>query len=241
MTKSNRGVLFYFNRWIARIITSRHTFVPQAERPVPAVYLVHHQNTKGPLVTMAWLPFPLRPWVLGVFCSHRNCFRQYYDYTFTKRFGMSKVRAAILAFPLSYYIAALMHSMRAIPVFRESKSIVITFRSSIEALVKGESILISPDIEYDSTNPMIGEMYQGFFDLEKYYFKQTGQHLAFIPLHINAQEKCIYAGQAVYFQSDNHFKQEKSEAYQRLKDEFLRLANVDGTLDTVQVQSSVTQ
>ena len=104
--------------------------------------------------------------------------------------------------------------------------IVTTFQQSMVALIDGESLLISPDVDYDSEDPDMGEMHEGFLDLEKFYWKQTGQHLAFIPLFINDTEHCIYAGQAMYFQDDHDFKHEKEETYKRLKQEFSRLASL---------------
>ncbi len=228
MKKHYTGIQHRCCRQIARWVTSRHEYNPPVEAATPAVYLVHHQNMKGPVITLAWLPIRIRPWVLSVFCSQDKCFHHYYGYTFTKRFGMWKVLAAICAYPLSFFIPALMRSMRAIPVYRESKAIVTTFRESATALIAGENLLISPDIEYDKTDKVMGEMYQGFLDLEKYYWRQTGKHLAFIPLHLDETLNIIKAGEAIYFASDDHFKQEKAETYQRLKQEFLRLAKVEG-------------
>jgi hypothetical protein len=225
MRNNKVGPLYICCRFIARRMTARHQFVQHSDAAVPAVYLVHHQNTKGPFITMAWLPFSVRPWVLGVFCSPKGCFDQYYHFTFTKRFGMPKAIAAVCAYPLSYFVSAVMKSMRSIAVFRDSKAIVTTFMQSIDALTDGESLLISPDIDYDSTDPEMGEMYQGFLDLEKFYWKQTGQHLAFIPLFISEKKRYIFAGEPIYFQKESEFKREKADAYSRLKQEFSRLAN----------------
>lgn len=230
MKKHFTGRLHRCCRQIARWISPRHAYqAPVKETVSPAVYLVHHQNMKGPFITLAWLPIPVRPWVLSVFCNQSKCFQHYFSYTFTQRFGMPKALAAIYAFPLSFFISALMKSMRAIPVYRESKAILNTFKESVAALAAGENLLISPDIEYDNTDEVMGEMYHGFLDLEKFYWRQTGKHLAFIPLHLDETQHVIKAGQAIYFASDVNFKQEKSETYQRLKQEFLSLAQFDGT------------
>lgn len=220
---SIRNIIFRSIRFCARCFTPRYKICHTSETSVPAVYIVHHQNLQGPLKCMIWLNMPVRLWVLNAFCSCKKCFHQYYDYTFTKRFGMPKILAALAALPLSLLVPGLMNLIRAIPVFRGSRTIADTFRQSILTLTSGKNLLICPDIDYTNKSPHMGEMYTGFLDLEKYFIKQTGSHLAFIPLHVSKLRHCIYVGQAVYFSIENNFKQEKGKVYNSLKQEFARL------------------
>jgi hypothetical protein len=138
---------------------------------------------------------------------------------------MPKILAAIIAFPLSFCVAGLMPSIRAIPVFRGSKSIIKTIRLSISALAEGESLLICPDIDYKDKGSDMGEMYKGFLELEKFYFKQTGKHLAFIPLQISKSKHCIYEGKAIYFNGTEDFKIEKDKVYNELRQKITRMKN----------------
>lgn len=217
--------IFRFLRFCVRVFSSRYRVCPsnEKERIEPVVYVVHHQNLRGPILSLAWLNIPLRLWALSVFSDQRTCFRQYYDYTFTQRLGMPKGIAALIAFPVSFCVSGIMQVIRAIPVFRGSRAIANTFRQSITALINGENLLISPDIDYSDSSANMGEMYDGFLDLERYYLKQTGHHLAFVPLHISKRKHCIYEGKAVYFTTEGDFKREKAKVYDRLRQEFARL------------------
>ena len=212
--------VFRFCRFCARCFTPRYRVCPPNVTVTPVVYVVHHQNLRGPIISMVWFNKPIRPWVLSVFCDQNTCFRQFYDYTFTKRFRMPKVIAAVIAFPLSFCVSGLMHWIRAIPVFRGSKAIVKTFRQSISALTEGQSLLICPDIEYTDTGSSMNEMYHGFLDLEKNYRKQTNRHLAFVPLHISESKHCIHIGEAIYFNTVDDIRSEKIRVFDRLKQEF---------------------
>lgn len=218
------NVLFRLTRFLYRSFTPTYVVHSSANLTSPAVYIVKHQNTKGPIISIAWFNIPVRLWVLSVFCNQNTCFRQYYDYTFTKRFRIPKVLAAIITFPISFLVSGIMQGMQAIPVFRGSKDIITTFRESILALINEQSLLISPSIDYTDTSPIMGKMYKGFLDLEKYYLRKTGNHLAFIPLYINNSSHCIYVGNTICFSSEEHFKQEKENVYNRLEEEFLRMA-----------------
>lgn len=194
----------------------------------PAVYVVHHQNLRGPVISIAWFDKPLRPWVLSAFCDRSGCFRQYYEYTFTARFGLPKWFAAVIAYPLSFGVTGLMRGTRAIPVFRGSRDIVETFRESTCALTQGHNILIAPDINYKDTGAKMGEMHTGFLDLEKFYWRKTGQHLAFIPLHISKRRRQITIGKPVYYEKKDSFKREKRKAYAQLKQQFIILEKQEG-------------
>jgi hypothetical protein len=175
---------------------------------------------------MAWFDKPVHLWVLSVFYDRIECFRQYYRYTFTKRFGWPKLLSAIVSAPLSIFVPALMKSMDVIPVFRGSRNIVKTFSQSIGALLDGENLLISPDIEYANKNSNIGQMYDGFLYLEKYYVKKTGRHIPYIPLHIDWDRHCIVEGNPVYFAGCDDFKTGKTKVYERLRQEFSRLESL---------------
>ncbi len=183
---------------------------------------MHHQNLRGPILSVTWFDLRLRVWVLSVFCDRQACFRQYYDYTFTERFGIWRPLAAVLAWLASFVISALMWIIRAIPVYRASRDILQTFHRSVAALAAGENILICPDVEYTDTSAQMGQMYEGFLQLERFYYRETGQHVAFIPLHIPAKQQEIRVGEAIYFQTDN-FRQERSEVLERLEAELARL------------------
>lgn len=221
--KGNGKVLFKFCRACYRFFNPTYTISRDNCEIIPAVYIVHHQNLSGPVISNAWFDKPIHTWGLSVFFNHNTCYRHYYNYTFTKRFGLPKFLAAIIAFPLSFFISGLMASMEGIPVFRGSKNIIKTFQESIFYLNRGESILICPDIDYTNEEDSMGEMYRGFLNLERIYLKQTGKHIRFIPLHINKDKHIIYVGREICFSSDEKFKEERLKIYNSIKDEFSRL------------------
>jgi len=133
---------------------------------------------------------------------------------------MPKLLASIIAFPVSFFVSKLLQSLQAIPVFRGSRDIITTIIQSISALMNGESLLICPDINYTDTGSEMGEMYDGFLNLDKYYMKKTKQHIAFVPLLISKSTHRIYVGEEIYFKDNINFKKEKGEVFQRLKQEF---------------------
>ena len=182
----------------------------------PAVFIVHHQNMSGPVHAILTLPKHAHLWGLNVFFDRKECYNQYVNYTFTERFGMSRALASPLAFIISLAVPMVMHSFSAIPVFRSSRDILKTFRLSDEALLKGESLIISPDVHYEDGSRSMGEMYTGFLHLEKNYFAKTKKHLSFVPISYNTKEKTLFIADAIQF-DDSPYNEQKEKIAEKIK------------------------
>ena len=213
-----RGNLFAFSRFFVRLGIGRWSVdAPPPEGPT--VYVCSHGNLRGPLATLCWLPFAVRPWVLHVFTEKEACRAQYRDYTFSQRFGMPKAAASAAAWAVSGYVSALMRSLGAIPVYRGSARIRETFRESVDALLAGDSVLIFPDVDYTDESGDVGEVYEGFLLLERFWRRASDQLLKFVPLHMDANRKHITAGEAVCFDRSAQWKTEMKRVKEALREE----------------------
>lgn len=210
------GPLFRFLQSTVRLFYPRYQVQIPKNNKGPVVYISHHQNLFGPFVILLWFPKCLHAWILNVFLDQAACFKQYADYTFTKRYGWNRQFAAMVVYPISYFISALLNSGKGIPVFRGSRKIVTTFQLSVKALSKGESIVIFPDIDYSSSSASIGAIYDGFLYLEKYYYKGTGEHVCFVPLYASKKKHLLIANEQIYFRDGVDFNQERKIVSQKI-------------------------
>lgn len=213
-----RGKLFCFSRFFVRLAIGRWT----ADVPPPAgpaVYVCSHCDLTGPLATMCWLPFAPRAWVLHVFLDRESCRRHYGDYTFSRRFGMPKPLAEAAAWAASGFVSALMRSMRAIPVYRGTARIAATFRETAAALRAGDSVLIFPDVDYTDGSAGIGEVYDGFLLLERFWRRTSEEALRFVPLRLDAAARRITQGRAVSFDRSEPWKPEAARVREALRRE----------------------
>lgn len=192
------------------------------------VYVSHHERFRGPLATMLWTKKPLHIWALSAFCDQKTCCNQIVQYPFVKRFGWNKNAALIICLPLSYIISALVNSSKAIPVYRGSREIMKTFSQSVDVLTKGESIIIFPDVHYDNTSPIIGEMDPGFLHLEKFYYRKTKKHITFIPLYASRAQQKIMQGKPIVFRDGVDFKTEQERVKEALHSSLVALAYNSG-------------
>lgn len=210
------GRFFRFLQWFVRIFYPKYSVKLPNNPTGPVVYVSHHQNLFGPFIILLWFPRCLHAWILHVFIDQRACYKQYVDYTFTKRFGWNKTLAKVCAFSISFFIARLLNSGKGIPVYRGTRKILDTMGQSVASLSKGESIVLFPDIDYSDGSSHTKDMYEGFLYLEKYYYKVTGEHICFIPLYVSKRKRMVIADQPIYFQDGNDFISERKLVHQKI-------------------------
>ena len=213
-----RGKLYHFSRFFVRLGIGRWE-VPAEPPASPTVYVCSHGNLRGPLATLCWLPFAVRPWVRYVFADRETCRAQYRDYTFSQRFGMPKPAAAAAAWAVSGYVSALMRSMGAIPVYRGTAQIRDTFRETVAALQAGDGVLIFPDVDYTDESGDVGEVYEGFLLLERFWRRVSDRPLRFVPMRLDAAGRRITTGNAVSFDRAAPWKAEMQRVKEALRAE----------------------
>lgn len=218
------GLFVRFIKKTVRMVTPTYTVKDFKVFDEPVVYISHHQNMFGPFHALLWSPIHIHPWVLHVFSDRKECYKQYSEYTFSERAGMNKTVAKLIAYPLSFFITALINSLRAIPVNRGSRKIIQTFKESVKVLQKGEDIIIFPDVDYADTSPETKDLYEGFLLIEKFYFKATRKHISFVPLYVSKSKKTITTSAPIYFQDDQDFEQQKSIILEKIQSTLNQMA-----------------
>lgn len=232
MNKRFYGPLFTICRRIVQLFLPKYT-VEKIGKPIsePVVYVSHHQNLFGPFMALLWYPEHIHCWMLHVFLEQKACYDHYANYTFTERFGWPKFLAKPFAFLISLFIPRLLQSGRGIPVYRGSRKIVETLRESVNTLENGENIIIFPDIEYSDSSAAMKNMYEGFLFLEKYYFKQTGNHLAFVPLYVSKRQRKFVVDEPIYFTGKTKFAVERKEILEKIQTRLNEIAMHCGDIE----------
>lgn len=213
-----RGKLFAFSRFFVRLKIGRWT--AEVTPPTgPTVYVCSHGNMAGPLATLCWLPFPVRPWVFHVFTDKKTCYKQFSGYTFSQRFGLPQPLANLLAGIVSGYVSTLMTSTGAIPVYRGSIHIGATFKETVAALQAGDSVLIFPDVDYTDDSDSIGAVYDGFLLTDRFWRRVSDEPLEFVPLRLDHRTRRITAGPPVRFDREADQKTELVRVREALRQE----------------------
>lgn len=227
------GAFYLFIKKIARLVFPKYTTIQVYPKDRPVVYVSHHQNMLGPINILLWFPKFVRVWSLSVFTDQKTCYEHYINYTFTKRFKLPLYIAKPLAWIISYFVSALTHSACVVPVYRNSRRIIKTLKNSVQALQAGDSILIFPDIEYTSNENEVGDIYEGFLNIDKYYYRETGEHIDFIPIYANQDIKEILYGTPIRFDSEIPFIDQREEKAKELQESLNSLASITKQVDLV--------
>ena len=106
-----------------------------------------------------------------------------------------------------------------------------------QALLRGESIMLCPDVAYDSAAPATGEIYKGFLQLEKLYHAGTGAHLRVVPVYCG-KTKRIVTGEPVCFSDGAPFRTQREEVAGRIVDGLNALAAACGELEREAAEKS---
>lgn len=224
-TLFNFGNFFLIVRFIVRKFARSYRFIDDTlpETVEPTVFISHHENLRGPIRLLLWLPFFVRTWIFSSIVDQEDCYDHYVNFTFTKRFKMPKKLAKYLAKPASHLVAWGMHSLQAIPVFRSSRKIVKTFDITIDTLKKQQPVLILPDVDYASTTTHVGKIYEGFLNIDRYFYEETGQRVRFLPIYASQNTFKIRCGRPIYFKGDKHFREERKEVAEMIHEEMNRI------------------
>ena len=195
------GFFAVFCRWIFRLFTKKY----QAEIEVldePVVYVCRHLNMHGPYTTLKCIPQDVHPLVINVFFDRKKGEKHLLEYTFSKKIGKPLKKHSFRAWFLSLLINKIIISLEAIPVYRGDSTSISTFKKSMEYLLKNESIIVYPDIEYQSSYDTVSDIYDGFLYLSVLYKKKTGKSLKFVPLFIDEENRVVKARE--YITIDNY-------------------------------------
>jgi hypothetical protein len=92
-----------------------------------------------------------------------------------------------------------------------------TYRTSVQALLAGESLLLFADRDYTSEAQAMGEMYAGFLALDRLYLRASGKHIPFITLYADSATKQLKVGDPLIFQSSSPDKSENERIYESIR------------------------
>lgn len=185
------GPFFRFARFLASPFLRRCRLDGPAPE-APTVFLCRHKNMQGPLATLTSYGMEAHPLVLSVFFHYNDCRRQYRDFTFSERAGMKKPVAAVLSSLAALVVVPTIRSLRSIPVYRgRDLRSASTVKMTVECLVKGENVILYPDLAYSDVSDRTRDIYSGFLLFDKYYFRETGQHIRFVVLTPDKENRLI--------------------------------------------------
>ncbi len=172
----------------------------------PCVFVSNHLNMHACYTIVGNIDFDVHVMVYHVFFTFKDAFKQFSTITFAKN-GRVTLASRIKALIPAIFVPLMVRSTVSIPVYRNSSSSLITIREGAKHLINKENVLLFPNIDYSSREATGSEIYKGFLLLERSYYRSCGEHLSFVPLYIDDEERKIYAHPPISFEDGNFHDQ----------------------------------
>ena len=202
-----------FGKWLLRTFSPKYKVCLQ-EQSEPVVYVCRHLNMHGPFTTLKWLPFDVHPMIIHMFFDRKKTVEHMTKFTFAERYGKKPRKFSLAAHVMSWVAPPMMRSLQGVPVYRNGTQAIATLKSGLKYLLKGESLIVYPDLDYTGSYDKPSEIYEGFLYMGELYHKKTGKTLRFIPLTVDDENRQIRSGSPVVLYN---YRKEVQEAAMAIK------------------------
>ncbi len=182
----------------------------------PAIFIANHEQSFGPVTAMASLPKPLFPWVTYEIIDPALC-PTYIEGDFVRpEVHLRPPLSTILSRVIGRICVVLMKDLKAIPVYRQSRRIAETIRTSVRCIEQGKRLLIFPEMKDQRWNEIINEFDTGFVGIARRLFEKTQRIAAFFPVAINRRLRQLRLGAPVLFDPTRPYHAERERIREEL-------------------------
>jgi hypothetical protein len=206
--------------------------VPE-EDGISNVFICNHCEVYGPISCYIYMPFQFRPWITNQMMDKTQTVKHIYEGTFLRQEWMPDSWKLPLSKMLAPIINWAMHSADGIPVYKNSpKKLIRTFRETVSYMQAGDNILIFPENPLSEENSLylksgVSEFFDGFVLVAPLYHQKTDKACRFIPMYADSKRRRLSFGDYITYNHENDFEDEKKRICTTLRQEMLRLAEVD--------------
>lgn len=188
----------------------------------PCVLVGNHCQMHGPIISQIRLPGDNVTWCAGEMMNREEVA----DYAY-RDFWSNKPKyqrpfyrgVSYLIVPIS---VALFRNMKTIPVYHDMR-LVKTFRESVNCLKDGKNLIIFPEC-YDPHNHIVNDFQDKFVDVARFYYKQTGKALTFVPMYTAPKLHKVVIGKGISFNSETPIAEERTRICNYLMDAVSEMA-----------------
>lgn len=188
----------------------------------PCVIVGNHSQMYGPVAGELFLPGKHYIWCAGQMMTRGEVAAYAYQDFWSKKPKAVRWFFKIVSHLIEPLSLLVFNNAHTIPVYHDTR-LLTTFRSSMEKLSEGNSIVIFPEC-YDEHNNIVHAFQQKFVDLARFYYKKTGTALRFVPMYLAPELGILSLGEAVRFDPAAPIEQERERICQALMDGITAMA-----------------
>ena len=189
----------------------------------PVVIVGNHTQMNGPIVSELYIPGGHATWCAAEMMDLRDVPDYAYRDFWSEKPGWIRWFYRLLSYVIAPISVCVFNNAETIPVYHDAR-IVTTFRMTIARLRAGDSVVIFPEHGVPH-NHILYEFQEKFIDVARFYYKQTGQALAFVPLYVAPARREAYLGEPIRFRPDEPIAGERSRVSRALMDAITDMAD----------------
>ena len=201
------------------------------------VLVCNHGELYGPIVTNLYVPISFRPWCISDMMEKDVVVRYVYENTIVRQKWLPDALKLPLTRLLSPLFLWVFHSLEAIPVYRNNpRSLMRTFRLTVEAMQAGDNILVFPERGESDTPGQkgyategVGDLYTGFAMIAPAFYAKTHKRAVFLPLYASKHLRTITFGHGICYNPDAPATEEKLRIVHELQSSMESMYAVERT------------
>ncbi len=216
-------IVFRIVRKLAEIVTPVMKIEGAENLPKgPAVVVGNHSQMYGPVAAELYFPKESYTWCISDMME-KECVADYaYKDFWSKKPAIVRPFFKLLSHMLPSISVSVFTNAATIPVYRD-KRIMKTFQISCDKLKDNAAVVIFPE-DYTEYNNIVHKFQRGFVHVGKYYYRQTGQAVPFVPMYVCPELGEMVFGKPIMFDPKNKSDEEAERICTYLQDAISEIA-----------------
>ena len=188
----------------------------------PVVVVGNHSQMYGPLAAELFFPKKHYTWCISEMMEKDRVADYAYKDFWSKKPALVRPFFRLFSYMIPHLAEIIFTNADTLPVYRD-KRVMKTFQLSCDRLKEGAVIVIFPE-DYIDHNNIVHEFQRGFVHVAKYYYRQNGAAISFVPMYVCPQLKKIVFGKPIMYSPDNSSAQEADRICNYLQDAISEIA-----------------
>ena len=188
----------------------------------PVVVVGNHSQMYGPLAAELFFPKKHYTWCISEMMEKDRVADYAYKDFWSKKPALVRPFFRLFSYMIPHLAEIIFTNADTLPVYRD-KRVMKTFQLSCDRLKEGAVIVIFPE-DYIDHNNIVHEFQRGFVHVAKYYYRQNGAAISFVPMYVCPQLKKLVFGKSIMYSPDNPSAQEADRICNYLQDAISEIA-----------------
>ncbi len=224
---TKKSLYYRFMAWIARSFIFKKRKVEYAVIPEEgevAVFVPNHSGAMGPANICLYFDLPFRPWIISYLNDKEVTNNFIFHNFFNGRAKKHKKPWRLLARIVKMLLVPLLQAQNPVWLDHSPKGLMATMKESVATLKAGNNLVIFAESSKGIYSDYISILNEGFVDVARAYYKDTGKSLKFYPVYIPDELDVIKVGTPTAYDCSAVPKDERHRIANYLADEITNIA-----------------